>query len=134
MVQWDAPSNTGDSVLRHGRFKGAVPNEGPLDWDLRLAGTANGYTTIYLAHANSEDVMSVQAADIVGAATAVVRDVQRCNEDAANGFAKSEVTFATKAPGWLRVEWSAGTEGTARKLTYSFDPRVGKTKEACPTK
>lgn len=134
MVQWDAPMTTGDSVQRHGRFKGTVPNEGALDWDLRLSGSTEGYSTLSMMHANSQEVMSVEATDLMSGTTAVVRAVQRCNEDPANGFAKSEVSFAAKATGWLRVEWSAGIEGTARRLTYYFDPRSGKMKEVCPTK
>jgi hypothetical protein len=134
MVQWDAPTITGDSVLRRGRFTGAAPDEEPIDWDLRLTGNTQGYATISLAHANSQAVMSVDASDLVSNSTALVRTVQRCDEDLTSGFAKSEVSFATKAPGWLRVEWSAGSSGTARWLTYTFDPRSGKTKEPCPTK
>ncbi len=112
---------------------GGAQEEPAMEWEVRLAGTEKGYDRVILAHFNRQDATTTDATTLLGQSDHTLRDVQRCEKEVTMGFTKHELTFPGKIPGWMRVEWSSGSEGLARWIEYGFDPRKGKQQEECPT-
>lgn len=140
-VQWkdSAPIRQGQGLVRTGTVRlllpaGPIAEETAMEWDLLLVGDERGYDQAVLAHGSSKVALSTDAAALIGEGGHVLREVQRCDASATDRFTKHELAFPQKSTGWLRVSFSAGTEGLTRRIAYGFSPAWGKAREACHTR
>ncbi|WKZ67200.1 MAG: hypothetical protein QY325_04560 [Flavobacteriales bacterium] len=139
-VQWKdgAPVRKGQSLVRAASVRLVLPaspdaEEPAMEWDFLLVGNERGYDHAELVHGNSQEAISTTAEALIGEGGHVLREVQRCDASATDGFTKHELAFAHRSTGWLRVSYSAGTAGLGRSITYGFSPAWGKAREACDT-